>query len=99
VLVLGAGGFTLSHREPFNRYTYVDIDPRSAIAETRFLKGPIRGDFVVDARRYVRHERRFDAVVVDVFSSHTSIPGHLVTRSSGATPAGRWRRRACCSPT
>ena len=25
-------------------------------------------------------ERRFDAVIVDVYSSHTSIPAHLVTR-------------------
>ena len=83
VLVLGGGGFTLSHREPSNHYTYVDIDPKiRGIAETRFLREPIRGDFVVDdARRYVRATaRRFDAVVVDVFSSHTSIPGHLVTR-------------------
>jgi hypothetical protein len=70
-------------------------DRRGALSE-----GPDPRRFIVDdARRYVRHERRFDAVVVDVFSSHTSIPGHLVTRSSGATPAGRWRRRACCSPT
>ncbi len=83
VLVLGAGGFTLSHREPANRYTFVDIDPQiRAIAETRFLQGPIRGEFVVDdARRFVRStDKRYDAVVVDVFSSHTSIPGHLVTR-------------------
>jgi len=83
VLVLGAGGFTLSHREPSNRYTYVDIDPKiREIAETRFLKAPIRGEFIVDdARRYVRATgQRYDAVVVDVFSSHTSIPGHLVTR-------------------
>jgi hypothetical protein len=83
ILVLGAGGFTLSHREPANRYTFVDIDPQiREIAETRFLKAPIRGEFVVDdARRYVRTTaRRYDAVVVDVFSSHTSIPGHLVTR-------------------
>jgi diguanylate cyclase (GGDEF)-like protein len=83
VLVLGAGGFTLSHREPSNRYTYVDIDPKiREIAETRFLKAPIRGEFIVDdARRYVRATaERYDAVVVDVFSSHTSIPGHLVTR-------------------
>ena len=83
ILVLGAGGFTLSHQEPSNRYTYVDIDPKiREIAEQRFLKEPIRGSFVVDdARRFVRStELRFDAVVVDVFSSHTSIPGHLVTR-------------------
>ncbi|MBS1188223.1 MAG: methyltransferase type 12 [Rhodocyclaceae bacterium] len=83
ILVLGAGGFTLSHREPKNHYTYVDIDPAiKEIAETRFLKEPIRGQFLVDdARRFVaRTDRRFDAVVVDVYSSHTSIPSHLVTR-------------------
>lgn len=83
ILVLGAGGFTLSHQEPTNRYTYVDIDPKiREIAEQRFLKTPIRGTFIVDdARRYVRStDKQFDAVVVDVFSSHTSIPGHLVTR-------------------
>lgn len=83
ILVLGAGGFTLSHLEPGNRYTYVDIDPNiRAIAEQRFLKVPIQGNFVVDdARRFVRTTgQRFAAVVVDVFSSHTSIPGHLVTK-------------------
>lgn len=31
ILVLGAGGFTLSHREPLNHYTYVDIDPAMAM--------------------------------------------------------------------
>lgn len=83
ILVLGAGGFTLSHRELTNRYTYVDIDPKiRAIAEQRFLKEPMRGSFIVDdARRFVRStDRKFEAVVVDVFSSHTSIPSHLVTR-------------------
>lgn len=83
ILVLGAGGFTLSHREPLNHYTYVDIDPAiKAIAEREFLHQPARGEFIADdARRFVASsERRFDAVVVDVFSSHTSIPGHLVTR-------------------
>ena len=83
ILVLGAGGFTLSHQEPSNHYTYVDIDPKiRAIAEQDFLKAPINGSFIVDdARRFVRTtEQRFAAVVVDVFSSHNSIPGHLVTR-------------------
>ena len=83
ILVLGAGGFTLSHREPENRYTYVDIDPAIRdIAERQFLKEPIRGEFIVDdARHFVATtERRFTAVVVDVFSSHTSIPSHLVTQ-------------------
>ena len=83
ILVLGAGGFTLSHREPLNRYTYVDIDPAiKDIAEKHFLREPARGEFIADdARRFVAtSERRFDAVVVDVYSSHTSIPSHLVTR-------------------
>lgn len=83
ILVLGAGGFTLSHREPLNRYTYVDIDPAiRAIAERDFLREPARGEFIAtDARRFViETPLRFDAVVVDVYSSRTSIPGHLVTR-------------------
>jgi spermidine synthase len=83
ILVLGAGGFTLSNREPTNRYTYVDIDPAIlGIAERDFLREPARGEFVAtDARRFVnKTERRFDAVVVDVYSARTSIPGHLVTR-------------------
>jgi predicted membrane-bound spermidine synthase len=83
ILVLGAGGFTLSHREPLNRYTYVDIDPAiRAIAERDFLREPARGEFVAaDARRFVAETaRRYDAVVVDVYSARTSIPGHLVTR-------------------
>lgn len=87
ILVLGAGGFTLSHRETLNRYTYVDIDPAiQSIAEQQFLHEPIRGTFVVDdARHFVatamrKDGPRFDAVVVDVYSSHQNIPSHLVTR-------------------
>lgn len=87
ILVLGAGGFTLSHREPLNRYTFVDIDPKiQTIAEQQFLHEPIRGKFIVDdARHFVtstaKHSGdRFDAVVVDVYSSHHNIPSHLVTR-------------------
>ena len=83
ILVLGAGGFTLSLNETLNRYSYVDIDPAiKEIAEKHFLREAVRGEFIVDdARRFIATtERRFDAVVVDVFSSHTSIPSHLVTR-------------------
>ncbi|MBK7425118.1 MAG: fused MFS/spermidine synthase [Propionivibrio sp.] len=83
ILVLGAGGFTLSHREPDNHYTYVDIDPAiRRIAEEKFLGEAALGEFIVDdARHFVASsERRFDAVVVDVYSAHSSIPGHLVTR-------------------
>jgi predicted membrane-bound spermidine synthase len=83
ILVLGAGGFTLSHREPSNYYTYVDIDPAvRGIAEKHFLGEAARGEFIADdARRFViRSEQRFAAAIVDVYGSHSSIPGHLVTR-------------------
>ncbi len=83
ILVLGAGGFTISHRETRNRYTYVDIDPAiRKIAEQHFLGEAALGAFVADdARRFVvRSAQRFDAEIVDVYSSHSSIPGHLVTR-------------------
>ena len=87
ILVLGAGGFTLSHREPLNRYTFIDIDPKiQTIAEQQFLHEPIRGKFIVDdARHFVTNTAkhsgdRFDVVVVDVYSSHHNIPSHLVTR-------------------
>ncbi len=86
ILVLGAGGFTLSHREPpghENRYTYVDVDPAiREIAERDFLREPARGNFIIaDARRHVMETpQRYDAVVVDVYSALSAIPAHLVTR-------------------
>ena len=83
ILVLGAGGFTLSHQEPLNRYTYVDIDPAiQGLAESSFLKAPINGQFVAnDARNFVdTTDQRFAAIVVDVYSSRNSIPSHLATR-------------------
>lgn len=83
ILVLGAGGFTLSHREPLNHYTFVDIDPLiRPIAEQHFLREAIRGEFIADDARHFVHrtERQFDALVVDVFSAQTSIPSHLVTQ-------------------
>ncbi|MBN8443096.1 MAG: fused MFS/spermidine synthase [Thauera sp.] len=83
ILVLGAGGFTLSHREPLNDYTYVDIDPAiRELAEREFLREPVRGRFVAaDARRYIADTaERYDAIVVDAYSALTSVPGHLVTQ-------------------
>lgn len=87
ILVLGAGGFTLSLKDEANHYTYVDIDPAiRELAERHFLRHPVRGDFIADdARRFVHQfaaasREPYRAVVVDVYSSHTAIPPHLVTR-------------------
>jgi predicted membrane-bound spermidine synthase len=86
ILVLGAGGFTLSLGDARNTYTFVDIDPMiRAVAQRHFLPGSpngrIQGSFVADdARNYVvQSDKRFAAIVVDVYSSHVSVPAHLVT--------------------
>ena len=65
-----------------NRYTYVDIDPAiRAIAQRDFLRS--RPAAVRRHRRTPLRDRNhaaYDAVVVDVYSSRSSIPNHLVTR-------------------
>ncbi len=85
VLVLGAGGFTLSRQGEFgNHFTYVDIDPEiKAIAEEHFLGSEINGDFVSgDARVFVRRQAKgsFDVVVIDLYTNLATIPWHLATR-------------------
>jgi len=84
ILVLGAGGFTLSMADdlPKNNYTYVDIDPDiKKVAEEYFLKEPIKGNFVAeDARLFVRKsDKKYDAVLVDLYSNKTTIPWHVLT--------------------
>jgi hypothetical protein len=91
VLVLGAGGFTLSHHEPLNRYTYVDIDPAiRAIAEKHFLHEAIARR--VHRRRrpaFRRHQLNADSMP----SSSTSTartpqsPATWSLASSGPAPA------------
>lgn len=98
--MLGAGGSILSHREPTNRYIYIDINPEiRGIAEQRFLKEQIRGTFIVDdTRRFVRStDKRFDAVVIDVYSAITPPFQAIWSRaSSSMTRAARWHRRGFC---
>ena len=100
ILVLGAGGFrcrTASRRTATPMSTSTR---RSAIAEEHFLREPARGEFIADdARRFVAaSERRFDAVVVDVYKLAPSIPSHLVTREFWAG-APILKPTASCSPT
>ncbi len=82
ILILGAGGFTLSAENTYsNRFTYVDIEPRIyPIVQQHFLK-QIHGDFIAaDARQYVReHPHSYDVIVSDTFSNIASIPSQLLT--------------------
>lgn len=83
ILVLGAGGFTLSAAGTNNNhFTYVDIDPDLAkVASGNFIP-KINGDFIVsDARVYLRDtSQKYKVIISDVFSSKTTIPAHLVTK-------------------
>ncbi|MDP3560920.1 MAG: fused MFS/spermidine synthase [Legionellaceae bacterium] len=83
LLVIGAGGFTLSELGTAdNDITYVDIDPDiKQIAETYFLNASIKGHFIgQDARAYLNQtQKHFDAIISDAYSNEATIPASLLT--------------------
>ncbi|MDF2867081.1 MAG: speE 2 [Gammaproteobacteria bacterium] len=82
ILVLGAGGFSLSAAGTFdNHFTYVDIDPAIYPLVKRYFVNPIQGNFIAaDARQFVKlHPHRYDVIVSDAYSNTQSIPAHLLT--------------------
>jgi spermidine synthase len=84
ILVIGAGGFTLSAQgTEHNKITYIDIDPKvKDFSEHYFLKHLIHGQFIgEDARFYLNHStQQFDVIVSDVYSHQSSIPASLLTK-------------------
>lgn len=83
VLVLGAGGFTLSLKDNKNTYTYVDIDgDLKEYSENYLLKKKIKHKFIKeDARYYLsRTSKKYDVIVLDAFSNILSIPPFLITQ-------------------
>lgn len=82
VLVLGAGGFTLSAESDYtNRFTYVDIDRQlRKVVRPEFLE-KINGKLIIDDARHFIHatKNRYHAIVVDTYSDKQSIPAHLLT--------------------
>ncbi|SHH48665.1 fused MFS/spermidine synthase [Ferrimonas marina] len=84
VLVLGAGGFTLSEGAGVAHliFTYVDIDPSlKALAEKKFLEKTINGSFIEsDARHFLdTAAQSYDAILLDVFNSRFSVPATVLT--------------------
>lgn len=82
ILVLGAGGFTISLNDNLNKYTFVDIDKDlKDISEEYFLGKKINGEFIVDDGRHflIKNKKKFDIIIVDVYSNKTSIPSSFVT--------------------
>jgi len=82
ILVLGAGGFTLSAENTYgNHFTYLDIEPEiKSIVQAHFLK-KINGRFVTgDARQYIwQHPDTYDVIVSDTYSNAMAIPAQLLT--------------------
>ena len=83
ILVLGAGGFTLSAEDTKGAsFTYLDIDPMlKSVAEGDFLGEPIKGNFIAqDARAFLlTNEKRWDVIVVDLYTNAATIPMHTAT--------------------
>lgn len=84
ILVLGAGGFTLSIGDNTNnQYEYIDIDPSiKDVVEKFFLEKSIKGKFIAeDAREYIKKsDKRYHVVVVDLYINKNSIPWHVMTK-------------------
>jgi predicted membrane-bound spermidine synthase len=83
ILVLGAGGFTISAANTYNNeFTYVDIDPKiKTIVEENFLP-KINGKFIAqDARTYLpKHPQQYDVIISDTYSNSLTIPAMLLTQ-------------------
>ena len=83
ILVIGAGGFSISNGDSRNRYTHVDINPDlQKITEEDFLKHPIAGEFIAeDAFVWLRREsRKFDMIIIDAYQTRISMPPLLTTK-------------------
>jgi spermidine synthase len=82
ILVLGAGGFTLTANGAHtNDVTYVDIDKNiKAVVKDHFLS-KIVGRFIpADARVFIKKvDKPYDAIVLDAYSSQEMIPSYLLT--------------------
>ncbi|MDD3020508.1 MAG: fused MFS/spermidine synthase [Alphaproteobacteria bacterium] len=85
ILVLGAGGFTLGLDDDVNIYDFVDIDGSlKDVSEKYFLGhelGPNKNFHPVPARGFLtQNKKKYDLILIDLFSSLQNIPEHLVTR-------------------
>lgn len=72
ILVIGAGGFTLSLKnQNKNNYTYIDIDK-----DLKNISGDIR-QLIINKKI----AKKQDIIIIDVYTNKTSIPYFLLTRN------------------
>lgn len=82
ILVLGAGGFSLSQDNRNNNYfTYVDVDDQIKKAVIPKFLDKIEDHVVyADARQFLRTSKKlYGVIVVDTYTNIHSIPSHLLT--------------------
>ena len=84
ILVVGAGGFTISLDDFKNQYDYIDIDGSlKRVSEKYFLKKELDSNvtfYPKPARAYLSStDKKYDIIILDTFTGGTSTPEHLVT--------------------
>lgn len=82
ILVLGAGGFTLTNGQPdVNKVTYVDIDKRIKDVVVPGFLDKIKDKIIIDdARNFLNNNtQQYDVIITDVLSDYKAIPAHLLT--------------------
>lgn len=84
ILILGAGGFTIGIDDSKNNYVYLDIEKNLQDVSEKLLLGRKLTDnkkFIVeDAYLYmINNKKKFDLIIVDVYSAVQSIPTNFVT--------------------
>lgn len=84
ILMIGAGGFTLSAEGTFtNHMTYLDIDPQiKTLAEKHFLEHPVQGQFISgDARAFFfKGGKPYDVIISDTYKALNTLPAYLLTQ-------------------
>lgn len=82
ILVIGAGGFTLSaEKTNDNHFTYVDIDEKLYTKIAPQFVGTVNGKFIAaDGRQYVQNtQQKYDVILSDAYSNQQTIPAHMLT--------------------
>lgn len=82
ILVIGAGGFSLSAESDFdNTFTYLDIDPEIIKVVKQNFLNEIKGGFIAqDARIFFNYNKKlYDVIVSDAYSNTSTLPANLVT--------------------
>lgn len=83
ILVLGAGGFSISAENTFgNHITYIDVDKQiKKVTVPKFIP-KLNSDLIIyDARHYLNvTDKKYQAILADAYSDIKSVPAHLITR-------------------